>query len=101
LVLDIKDLLDEAGQRVEKSSQDSKAHVNAARLDFELLSPFIQKIALKEDQKIRMQIIDSLEALGTKSLYSSERDKVNPDKVKRLWTEIAASLSLIFPQKGP
>ena len=101
LVLDIKDLLDDAGRRVEESSEDAKTHVDAARLDYELLSPFIQSMALQEDQKIRKLFSNSLKAFGTKTLYSAEKPNANPSQVKRLCAEIVAGLSEIFPQKTP
>ena len=99
ILLDIKDLLDEAAQNVDPAPDVAKAHVNAARLDYELLSSYVREKDFAADQKTRKNFTDSLRALGSESLYSTEKAKVNTQQLKQRWTEIVFNLSRIFTSK--
>jgi hypothetical protein len=97
IVLDMKDLLDEALKEVEQSPDTSKTLVKTARLNYELLSPFVQKADFPADQKIKKNFTDSFRLLESGSIYSTEKTQVNVDQLKRLWVEIVSNLSKVFP----
>ncbi len=97
IVLDMKDLLDEAPKEVEQSPDTSKTLVKTARLNYELLSPFVQKADFPADQKIKKNFTDSFRLLESGSIYSTEKTQVNVDQLKRLWVEIVSNLSKVFP----
>ena len=96
IFLDINDLLDEASQIVDQSPGTAKAHVNSARLDYEVLSSYVKKKDFAADQKIKKNFVDSLRALGSESLYSAEKGTLNTQPIKQRWAEIVSSLSKVF-----
>jgi hypothetical protein len=101
IILDMKDLLDEALKQVEQSPDTSKTMVKTARLNYELLSSYVQKKDFSSDQKIKKNFTDSFRLLGSESVYSADKAQINADQLKRLWVEIVFNLSKIFPAKGP
>jgi hypothetical protein len=101
IILDMKDLLDEALKQVDQSPDLSKTQVKTARLNYELLSSYVQKKDFATDQKIKKNFADSFRLLGSDSLYASDKAQVNADQLKRLWVEIVFNLSKVFVSKGP
>ncbi|MBI3610099.1 MAG: hypothetical protein HY204_05275 [Nitrospirae bacterium] len=100
IILDMKDLLDEAIRQVDQSPEASKTQVRTARLNYELLSSYVQKKDFPADQKIKKNFTDSFRLLGSESLYSAEKTRVNTNQLKRLWVEIVFNLSKVFVVKG-
>ena len=100
IILDMKDLLDEALKQVEQSPDASKTMVKTARLNYELLSSYVQKKDFSADQKIKKNFTDSFRLLGSESVYSADKTRVNTGELRRLWVEIVFNLSKIFALKG-
>ena len=100
IILDMKDLLDEALKQVEQSPDASKTMVKTARLNYELLSSYVQKKDFATDQKIKKNFTDSFRLLGSESVYSADKTRVNTGELRRLWVEIVFNLSKIFMLKG-
>ncbi len=100
IILDMKDLLDEAMKQVEQSPDVSKTMVKTARLNYELLSSTVQKKDFAADQKIKKNFTDSFRLLGSESVLSSDKTPVNADHLRRLWIEIVFNLSKVFVSKG-
>lgn len=100
IILDMKDLLDEALKQVEQSPDISKTQVKTARLNYELLSSYAQKKDFAADQKIKKDFIESFRLLGSESVLAADKAQINTDQLKRLWVEIVFNLSKIFPVKG-
>jgi hypothetical protein len=100
IIMDMKDLLDEAMKQVEQSPDLSKTMVKTARLNYELLSSYVQKKDFASDQKIKKDFTDSFRLLGSESVRSTEKTRVDVDQLKRLLVEIVYNLSKIFPVKG-
>lgn len=96
IILDMKDLLDEALKQVEQSPGTSKTMVKTARLNYEILSSYVQKKDFAADQKIKKNFTESFRLLGSESVYSADKSKANTDHIKRLWIEIVFDLSKIF-----
>lgn len=101
IILDMKDLLDEAFQNVEQSPGISKTCVKTARLNYELLSSYVQKKDFTTDQKIKKSFTDSFRLLGSESVVSTGKKQVSADQLRRLWVEIVFNLSKMFALKGP
>jgi hypothetical protein len=74
--------------------------VKTARLNYELLSSYVQKKDFASDQKIKKDFTDSFRLLGSESVRSTEKTRVDVDQLKRLLVEIVYNLSKIFPVKG-
>ena len=100
IILDIKDLLDDALQKIEQTPDASKSAVKAARLNYELLSPYVQKKDFAADQKIKKSFTESFRAMETGSLYSAEKTAVSVEQVKRYCVEIVFNLSRVFPSRA-
>ncbi len=100
IVLDIKDLLDEALKQVAQSPDASKTMVKTARLNYELLSSYVQKKDFTADQKIKKSFTESFRLLGSDSVFSSDKAQVNSDQLKRLSGEIVSDISKVFVLKG-
>ena len=100
IILDMKDLLDEALKQVEQSPDASKTMVKTARLNYELLSSYVQKKDFATDQRIKKNFTDSFRLLGSESVYSADKTRVNTGELRRLWVEIVFNLSKIFALKG-
>ncbi|MBI3811822.1 MAG: hypothetical protein HY283_06420 [Nitrospirae bacterium] len=100
IVLDVKDLLDEALKQIEQSPDASKTLVKTARLNYELLSSYAQKKDFGADQKIKKDFAESFRLLGSESVSSADKARTNSDQLKRLWVEITNDLAKIFPVKG-
>jgi hypothetical protein len=100
IILDMKDLLDEALKQVEQSPDLSKTQVKTARLNYELLSSYIQKKDFAVDQRIKKNFTDFFRVLGSESVYSADKTTINTDQVNRLLVEIVFNLSKVFPAKG-
>lgn len=96
IVLDIKDLLDEAEKGVEQSANNSNTLVKTARLNYELLSPFVLKADFQADQRIKKNFTSSFRLLQSGSIYSTEKTQVDVDQLKGLWVEIVSNLSKVF-----
>lgn len=101
IILDMKDLLDEALKQVEQSPDASKTMVKTARLNYELLSSYVQKKDFATDQKIKKNFTESFRLLGSESVVSTDKKQVNMGELRRLWVEIVFNLSKIFALKGP
>lgn len=99
IILDIKDLLDEALQQVEQSPDVSKTQVKAARLSYELLSPYVIKKDSAADQKIKQNFAESDQMLGSQSPLVAEKAKNISNQLKRLLIDIVFNLSKVFPAK--
>jgi hypothetical protein len=91
IALDIKDLLDEAVKQGDQSPDASKTLVKTARLNYELLSSYVQKNEFAADQKIKKTFAESFRLLGSEG---------NMEKLKQLYAEIVSSLSKVFVLKG-
>jgi hypothetical protein len=87
-------------KQVEQSPDLSKTMVKTARLNYELLSSYVQKKDFASDQKIKKDFTDSFRLLGSESVRSTEKTRVDVDQLKRLLVEIVYNLSKIFPVKG-
>ncbi|MBI3994654.1 MAG: hypothetical protein HY349_01625 [Nitrospirae bacterium] len=96
IILDMKDLLDEALKQVDQAPAFSKTMVKTARLNYELLSSYVQKKDFSTDQKIKKNFTDSFRLLGSESVVSVDKKTVNTDHIKRLWIEIVFNLSKII-----
>lgn len=97
IILDIKDLLDEALRHVEESPEEARNYIKIARLNYEVLSSYVQKKDFAADQRIKKNFTDTFRALGTETLYSETKREVNTDYLRRLWTEIGFHLTRVFP----
>lgn len=97
--LDIRDLLDEALQQVETSPDNSKTLIKIARLNYELLSPSVQKKDFAADSKIRKHFTESFRTLGSESVSSADKGKVDSDQIKRFLVEIVSNVVKFFPVK--
>jgi len=100
IILDIKDLLDEALKQVEQSPDASKTLVKTARLNYELLSSYAQKKDFSTDQKIKKNFTESFRFLGSESVSTADKGRINTDQLKRLWVEIVYDMAKIFSVKG-
>jgi len=100
IVLDMKDLLDEAMNQVEQSPGISKTMIKTARLNYEVLSAYVQKKDFAADQKIKKDFTETFRIVGSDSLYSSDKTKVNTDQLRRLGVEIIFNLSKVIAVKG-
>jgi len=100
IVLDTKDLLDEALKQVEQAPDASKTLLKTARLNYELLTSFVQKKEFAVDQKIKKNFLDSYRLLDSGSLYSNEKTAVDKEQLKRLWLEIMNDLTKAFPVRS-
>lgn len=96
IMLDIEDLLDEALKEIESNPDPAKTAVKTARLDYQLLSPAVSKADFAADQKIKKDFTNSFRLMGTESAYSTDKDTVNTDQLKRIWSGIISTLNKVF-----
>lgn len=99
IALDIRDLLDEALRQAPETPDVSKTAVKAARLNYELLSPYVQQKDFASDQKIKKNFTDSFRVLGAEAVYSAEKIRVNTDQLKRHLEEVVSGLLTVFPSR--
>jgi len=100
IVLDTKDLLDEALKQVEQTPDASRTLLKTARLNYELLTSFVQQKEFAIDQKIKKDFLDSYRLLDPESLYSNQKAAVDKEQIRRLWMEIMNDLTKAFPVRS-
>ncbi|MBI3610098.1 MAG: hypothetical protein HY204_05270 [Nitrospirae bacterium] len=91
IVLDVKDLLDEALQQAAASPDGSKTLLKIARLNYELLSPYAQKKDFAADTKIKKTFTELFRTLGS---------EVDSEQIRRFTADIISNLSELFPSKA-
>ncbi len=101
IILDIKDLLEEAFVQLDSSPESSRTQVKSARLNYELLSPYVQKKDTAIDQKIRNNFARSLQVLIMDPKTGTQGKPSDMDSIRRLWIEIVFNLAKIFPPQMP
>lgn len=93
IILDIKDLLAQAEEQIKKSTSHSRTLAKTARLNYELLSPYVKKNNFGTDQKIKRLFMSSFQLMAAGSIYSSEEELVDAEKIKQVFIEIVTNLT--------
>ena len=92
IYLDIKDLLNQAKNEIKRPSGNPKKLAKTARLNYELISPYIKKEDFKNDQIIKKSFRVSFRLLGAGSIYTKEEKSVRIDKITGVWSDIITQL---------
>lgn len=97
IVLDVKDLFDEALKRGAESPEGAKTLLKVAYMNYLILSQPVQKKDFSADQRIKKAFQSAYSALGAGgTLYSKEATATNVDAFKKVLGEIEGELAKLF-----
>jgi hypothetical protein len=95
IVWDIKDLLEESLSQARDSVDEGKTSIKIARLEYEILSPVVQKKDFAADQIIKRSFMSLYQTIS-KDVYSSQSHAPNIARARESLVRIGLKLGSIF-----